>query len=268
MGKHGQPLLRQGLGVVTPAAFDGLERIQVVGHHPVQIEMQAGRNQVGDVARRLAAALDQDRLHVAGVSGIDPDRYAGDDFRVAAQQRHLSAFDQGIVILRDVADPVALVFVGVLPLAFLHVVLRPGERAGNLVALADGVPSAMIEVEMAIDDDVYVVRRYARRGQLVEQLSGLAVDLDHSFGQLVARAGFNQHGLRAGADDDGVQAQGNEIVALRLDLSFPETSGDNTEHASAIEVVDPVRDSGQLKIAEVDALHGNLALTKSLPLPV
>ena len=180
VGKHGQPLLRHGLCVITLAAFDSLERIQVVGHHPVQIKMRAGRNQVGDVTRRLSAALHQDRLHVARVSGIDADRYAGNNFRVAAQQRHLSAFDQRIVILRDVADPVALIFVGVFPLAFLHVVLCLGESGGNLVALADGVPSAMIEVQMAVDDNVDIVRRDARLGELVEQFSGLAVDLDHS----------------------------------------------------------------------------------------
>src|SRR6266849_8209684 len=44
--KHGQPLLWQSLRVVTLAAFDSLDRVQVVGHHPVQVEVRAGWNQV------------------------------------------------------------------------------------------------------------------------------------------------------------------------------------------------------------------------------
>ena len=40
------------------------------------------------------------------------------------------------------------------------------------------------------------------RGELVEQLSGLAVELDHPRGEFVAHAGFDQHGLLPGMDDD------------------------------------------------------------------
>ena len=116
--------------------------------------------------------------------------------------------------------------------------------------------SAMIEVQMAVDDDIDIFRRDARCGELVEQLRGLAVDLDHAFGKLVAYAGFDQHGLRSGANYDRIQSQRDEIVALGLYLAFPQASGNDAEHAAAIKVVGPVREGGKFEIAQGHTLHG------------
>ena len=109
MGEGDQPLSRDGLRVKLFAALDGLQRKQVEGHHPGQVEMGAGGDQVADVAGTLAAALHHHRLHVAGVAGIDFHRDAGEDLFVAVQQMHLAALDEGIVVLAQVAHAVALV---------------------------------------------------------------------------------------------------------------------------------------------------------------
>ena len=152
---------------------------------------------------------------------------------------------------------------GVLPFPFLHVILRFRERGDHLIALPDGVPAAMIEVQVSVDDDVDVFRRNARRAELLQQLCRLAVDLDHSFREFVAHAGFDQHGLRPGAHHDRVQSQGHQVVGVRFYLALPQAFGDDAEHASAIEVVNPVGDGGQFEIAQGDALHANVPSLKA-----
>ena len=57
----------------------------------------------------------------------------------------------------------------------------------------------MIEMQVRVDDDVDVFGRDAGSGEIRQQLRGLAVELDHAFGELVAHAGLDQHGLLAGA---------------------------------------------------------------------
>src|SRR6185369_15582603 len=96
---------------------------------------------------------------------------------------------------------------------------------------------------------------------------GLAIDLHHLLRQLVAYAAFDQDGMRPGAYDDRIQAQRHQVAGVGWQLALPQGFGDDTEHASAIEVINPVGDGGELEVTESDALHGILPSSKSLSLP-
>src|ERR1035437_4064044 len=111
MREHRQPSLRDRLRIVVLAALDGFERIEVECHSPGTIEVRAGGNQVGDVAGGLvsvAAATSHDYgLPGGGLSGEGFHRNAGDEFLSAAEQLHLAAFDQRVVVLGDETDGIA-----------------------------------------------------------------------------------------------------------------------------------------------------------------
>ena len=58
MSEDGQPLLGDRLRVIALAAVDGLQRKEVECHHPREVKVCCGRNQVGDIAGGLSAALE------------------------------------------------------------------------------------------------------------------------------------------------------------------------------------------------------------------
>src|SRR5579863_7593633 len=120
--------------------------------------MSAGGDQVGDVAGGLALAFDDHGLHGAGVAWENLHGNSGNDFGVSSQQLHLAALDQGIVARGHITYGITLVFVSVVPFAFLDVVLGFRKCGGDFVSLANGVPSAVVEVQVGVDDDVDVVR--------------------------------------------------------------------------------------------------------------
>jgi len=75
---------------------------------------------------------------------------------------------------------------------------------GKVATATDGVPSAVVEVEMRVDDDVDVFRGDSDSVEVVEQLGGLFVDLHEAVGKLIANAGFDEDVLLAGADEKRV----------------------------------------------------------------
>ncbi len=61
----------------------------------------------------------------------------------------------------------------VLPLAFLHVIFRFREGGDDLAGLAaDRIPSAVVEVQVGVDDDIDVFGRNAGGGRLSSNLAG------------------------------------------------------------------------------------------------
>ena len=74
----------------------------------------------------------------------------------------------------------------------LGIVLCVGECRNDFVALADGVPAAVVEVEMGIDDDVDLFGINFRSGEILEQLGLVAVNFLLLFIELIADAGFDE----------------------------------------------------------------------------
>ena len=103
-----------------------------------------------------------DRHHLRGVAGEEFDGDARADCRRgrggAAQfeQGHLAGGDQRIVVRREVADAVAIELqMPVRDLAGVGKVVRVFEgRRHRAVGVQGGVPAAVVEVQMGVDDDV------------------------------------------------------------------------------------------------------------------
>ena len=101
------------------------------------------------------------------MAGENSHRNAGYDFLIAMQQMHLSAFNQRIIVIADVADGVTLELpASMLPFTFLYVVLSFGKRRDCPAVFAHCVPAAVVKMQMAIDDDVDVFRPYSCRAEI------------------------------------------------------------------------------------------------------
>src|SRR5207245_9191161 len=104
--------------------------------------MCARGNEIGDVASRLAAAIDNDSLHLRGMAGENSHRNAGYDFLIAMQQMHLSAFNQRIIVIADVAGGITPELPGsMLRFTLLYVVLRFWDSRSCPAVFAHRVPS-------------------------------------------------------------------------------------------------------------------------------
>ena len=133
--------------------------------------MGRGGNEVADIGGLFVLAFDDDRLVMGGVSGKQLDTDAGNDRRIAVEQSRPSAGDERIVVVSEIADAVAFVLqVGVGQFAALVVVA--GARKGGdqgAIGAADGVPAAVVEVKMSVDDNVEIVGSKAGGGEIGEQ---------------------------------------------------------------------------------------------------
>src|SRR6266705_4684025 len=200
----------------------------------------------------------------------DFDRNSRNNFLIAAQQLHLPAFNQWIVVLADVADGVTFkLLVPVHPLALRRVICRSRKRRHDLSALPQRIPSAMVEMQMAVDYDVDLFRRNSRCGQVLQQLLGLAVNSLHFFRELVADSGFDQDCLLARTHQDGIESSRHEIILVRLDLLSPHTFRNDSEEGAAIEAVESVGNRGEFEIAKRYSVHQEFlrghSITRSLP---
>src|SRR5205814_5814253 len=122
------------------------------------------------------------------------------------------------------------------PLPFLHIVFRFGKCGDDLAITADRVPAAVVKVKMAINDNVYTFGREADRIEILKQLRGLAVDLNHLLGKFVTDSRLDQDVLFASSDQHGIQSHWYEVFFVSTDPLRPQHLGNDAEHASAIEV--------------------------------
>src|SRR5213080_873178 len=218
--------------------------------------MRGRGDQVGNVAGCLASALQDDRLHGFGVARKDFHRNTRHDLLIAAQQFHLPAFDQRIVIFTNVADGIALErLVSMPPLALGRVILCFRKCRYDLSVLPDRIPSAVVEMQMAVDYDVDLFRRNSRSGQVLQQLRRLTVNHLHFFRELVVDSGFDQDCLLARLHHNGIESNRHEIILVRLDLLAPHTFRNDSEEGATIETVEAVGDSGKLEITKVHPSH-------------
>src|SRR5581483_2926120 len=121
---------------------------------------------------------------------------------------------------------------------------------------ANGVPSAVVEVKVGINDDVHIFRGNASRSEVFQQLRRLAEDLHHLLRKLVAGAGLDQDVLLSGADQDRVQTGADKIVLVGRELPRPKTLGHHSKERAAVEVVVAVGEGCEFEVADGDAVHG------------
>ena len=141
------------------------------------------------------------------------------------------------------------------PLPLLRVILCVWKGCYELFSATDCVPAAMVEMQVRVDDDVDVFGRNSCGVQIVEQFSGLLVDLHHLFGQFVADAGLNQNVFIcrcARAANSGPRQGGS---SRQRDLFGPQGLWDHSKEGSAIEEVGSVGDDGEFEVAESCAMH-------------
>ena len=119
--------------------------------------MRAGRNQVGDIAGALAGGIDVYGHQLGGVPGKHFAEMPGTISGAGAfDERHLTGGDQRIVIVADIADAVAFqLSMAVLHLPTMREVARVGKCRNDLAGFVSSrVPSAMVKVQVGIDDDI------------------------------------------------------------------------------------------------------------------
>src|SRR5450631_4072907 len=104
----------------------------------------------------LRTASNDYRLHVRRVPWKRLHRDTRNNLLAAFEQRHLPARDQRIVVLRDVTDGVPFAWMArILPLAFWREVFGARKRRHELaIRITDSIPSAMIKMQVRIDDNV------------------------------------------------------------------------------------------------------------------
>jgi hypothetical protein len=210
----------------------------------------------------VAWVFDVDGHEVVGVAGVELDgEMGGEGVVVAGLEReglHLTGGEQGLVVVGYVGDGVALVAgAGMGDFAGVGVVGGVGEGgddggaglSGTACGVA-GVPAAVVPVQVGIDDGVDAFERdtcFSEGGG--EQGLG-TVDLCKLWWQFLAEASFNdrrvQAGRGAGADDEGVEAEGDAVLVVAGNGAVPEGFGDDAEHGTAVEVAEAVGEDEQL----------------------
>ncbi len=118
------------------------------------------------------------------------------------------------------------------------------------VGSASGVPSAVVEVEMGVDDDVDFFRTNLGGFERVRELLLGAINLVEFGRELVADAGFDGDGVLTGAHDDGIEAEKDAVLRVGGSAFFPERFGDDAEHGSAVEEIVAVGEDGELEVAD------------------
>ncbi len=100
-----------------------------------------------------------------------------------------------------------------------------------------------------------VVRGDAASREIIEQLRGLPVELDHPLGELVAHARLNQHGVLAGANEQRVESGADIVLFVGLYLARPHYLGHNAEKRAAIERVNAIRKNREFEVAKREPVH-------------
>ena len=157
----------------------------------------------------------------------------------------------------DVAHFVAeMAFMRVLPFAAPRVIARLGKSGPHRGIGQDGVPAAVVEVEVRVDDDIHAFRidrvaadYFRHRGRNGGEFHALA----RLLARLIACAGFHQDSVAASLDDVAVEGQPDAVFLIRLELFAPKSAGDDAEHCAAVPPVEARLHQGDFEIAQFQA---------------
>src|ERR1700722_19365765 len=117
-------------------------------------------------------------------------------------------------------------------------------RSYGAIGVERGVPTAMIEMEGAVDNNVPLFGPYAGCRQRLWEEFLISLDLAHLGRLLVADPSLDQHSLPAGSHNHGVEAEQNAVQRVRRRTLLPQWLRHHAEHGSAVKPVRSVRANG------------------------
>src|SRR2546426_6567690 len=191
---------------------------------------------------------------VGGMPAGYNDRYAGNKLGIAIQELPLAHMRNRREILLEVTR--ACSFIGphrILVLAALHEVLGLRKRRHDLVVFAHGIPPAVIEVQVRVDDHVDVLmreaepfqrafeRRFALDGEVVVKLRV----------HLRAESGIHQDVLPVRPDQQAIQPQLDAGLLISRTALLPPDLWNDPEHRTALPPKTPVRHRIDFKLSEL-----------------
>ena len=168
------------------------------------------------------------------------------------EQGELAGGEQRIVVGREIADAVAVVLqAAVRELSGGEEVARVGEGGRDgAVGVEGGVPAAVVEVQVGVEDVGDVFGADAGGGEGGGQELVVLVDLAHLWGELVAEAGLDDDERRGHADDERVEAEEDVVVASARVRRLQSGLGNDAEHGAAVEQEGAVGAEGEFEVAE------------------
>src|SRR5215469_3126246 len=152
-------------------------------------------------------------------------------------------------------------------LACLHVVLRSRKGRHRLAVTIVRVPSAVIEMQMGVDDDVDLIGRDACPLETLHQLHLVLVDVLLLFTELRTNTCLNQHGLLAVTKQQRVGSDFQHVARVGLDAFFPEHLGHYPKKRSTVQLIRSVRQNEYLKISNRGSNHALLPSSTRLSSP-
>ena len=247
-----QPSFGNRVFVKPVPIIDARNGIEVVSHHPGWMDVRGGWNEIADVARTLAVGFEDHSHVIRGVSRIELHGDSWRDLGIAIEDHSLSVADQRIVVVREITDAVAfMLFVRMREFTFLHVVLCARKRRRNCsITLAKCVPTAMIKVEMRVDDDIDFRRIYPCFVELLHEQHFVSVNRDGLVGQLISDPSLNDDRLVASTHHERVESEPEAIEFVGRHFLVPQNLGHHAEHGSAIQVIAAIGQHRQFEIAQ------------------
>src|SRR5688572_4172355 len=223
VGRNEQPPFLIRFSEEPPLRLQGYQRFDIIPHDPGKLQMGHGRRNIGQEAGCLSVRGHQNGLMIRRMAGREHNGYARDNRTWPLQQSHKTGTLDRIEVVPDIAGLCPLIDVmGVLPLPPLDVVPRSRERSQDLASFrSPRITPRMIEVQMGVDDDAYVVGLEAevidRRLQAVGagKTGGRSrlnpIDVDELLRFLGPDSRFYQHELVAGFDEEAAEAQRDPV---------------------------------------------------------
>jgi hypothetical protein len=106
----------------------------------------------------------------------------------------------------------------------------------HFIAVKIGIASAVIEVQVRVDDDVNFVSGEAKIEKTgIEQRRAETIDLAEFGAEFVTGSGFDEDVFAAGANEKAIHGKLNAVARVGGTLLFPERLGNDAEHGAAIQ---------------------------------
>src|SRR5438477_1114355 len=220
-----------------------VQREKVERRDPGQREMVAIGHEVARKEERGVAIGDAHGLGPAGVALHAVEPHARKYFDGLIDELELARNLEGRVVVRQIAAAGSLIRGDrILPLATLEHVARAREGGDDPTVIAVGIPAGVVEVQVRVDDQRYLLGSHAEGLELIQQPRRI---LDPEYlllpiGQLRAGAGLDDHRVVGVANEQAVHVHGHAIACVGGLLPLPEILRHDPEHRAAIEAEDAV----------------------------